>query len=408
MMYGSESPSDAYAKRVTEPLRSVIDQDVSSPVLSLESLEAMAAELLPASSNAPVVASAIGGLGLLAQHTSYFNGFAVALGLSQATAVAIRPAALPSVALHVDGIHLMPVGRDASVIMAEHESRIDAVLLIEVIKNLQHRLLPHNHTYAIAIASSIPSHCMEASLAALAIATARSMMHLPEASTEPDLLAICHEAITKALEAEFSKAYLMVSARSTPGKFAIIDTETEELLQLDAPLRNHLCWGVVDTGGGPPKDVAFFKACGELGAEALALLQKKAFPMLTSFRDVEHRDLQQVLDSLPRKLRPITRHLINENKRVQSMIFAIKKADWQKLGGLLLMSHASLRNEWKGTNGAVDTVVDQIESLGAEGMYGACMTGRSGSILMVGQPLVLVRCISNLKRTDTILSALVL
>ncbi len=90
------------------------------------------------------------------------------------------------------------------------------------------------------------------------------------------------------------------------------------------------------------------------------------------------------------------------------MIMAIRKQDWQKLGSLLLMSHASLKTEWKGTNAAVDTVVAHVEALSPEGMYGACMTGRSGSILIVGQPLVLVRCVGDLKRTGAIVNALVL
>lgn len=407
MMYGSESPSDAYVKRVTEPLRSVFDQEKTAQTLPLEVLKSQAAELLPSSIDAPAIEAAYGGVGLLAQHTSYFNGFAVILGLSQATAVAIRPAALSSVVFQVDGEHLMADDLHANADFA-HQKKQDVSLHREVIRILQHRLLPHDHSYAIAVAGTIPLHWMEASLAALAIATARSMLLLPEARKEFELTAVCHEAIVEALEAEFSKAYLMVSARQVPGKFAVIDTDTEELLPFDAPVRNHLCWGVVDAGAGPPHDVAFFRNCGELGEQALKLLRKNAFPTLRSFRDVEHRDLQQVLDSLPRKLRPITRHLINENKRVQSMIAAIRKEDWQKLGSLLLMSHSSLRHEWKGTNTAVDVIVDHVEGLGPEGMHGACMTGRSGSILMVGQPLAFVQCINELRHKRAIVDALIL
>jgi galactokinase len=188
----------------------------------------------------------------------------------------------------------------------------------------------------------------------------------------------------------------MVAAQTVPGKFAIIDTGTEELLHFDAPRRSHMCWGVLDTGS-PPHEVAFFHDRGVLAGEALEILQNDGFPELKSFRDVEHRDLPQMLENLPRRLRPIARHLVNENKRVQSMIGAIQKADWQKLGGLLFMSHASLRDEWNGTDAVVDAVVAHIEAQGSEGMYGACMTGRSGTVLIVGQPLALLRSITGLK-----------
>ena len=39
------------------------------------------------------------------------------------------------------------------------------------------------------------------------------------------------------------------------------------------------------------------------------------------------------------------------------MVFAARKKDWQMFGALLLMSHASLRDDWKRTDDEVDLVL---------------------------------------------------
>ena len=66
-------------------------------------------------------------------------------------------------------------------------------------------------------------------------------------------------------------------------------------------------------------------------------------------------------------------------------------------GVLLLMSHASLKNDWEGTNEIADFVVDLVEGMSIDGMYGACTTGRGGCILVVGQPFVVPQCLDRIK-----------
>ncbi len=80
------------------------------------------------------------------------------------------------------------------------------------------------------------------------------------------------------------------------------------------------------------------------------------------------------------------------------MIGAIRGKDWQKLGGLLFISHASLSNEWNGTNKAIDFVVAQAQSMSSDGMYGGCMTGRGGYVLVVGLPLALPGFIEGIEK----------
>jgi galactokinase len=71
---------------------------------------------------------------------------------------------------------------------------------------------------------------------------------------------------------------------------------------------------------------------------------------------------------------------------VQKHVAAMRRGDWQMIGALLLMSHASLRDALEGTTDLSDEVVEAVESMMLDGAYGACMTSRDGLILVTGRP----------------------
>ena len=130
--------------------------------------------------------------------------------------------------------------------------------------------------------------------------------------------------------------------------------------------------------------------------DVLGTLQKDTFPKLTSLRDLEHRDLDRALGALPRRLRPYLRHLVTENRRVQKLVAAVRRNDWQMFGALLLMSHASTRTDWDSTGARVDFVVEQVEQMTLEGMYGGFMSGRGGCVLVLGQPFTVPRALDRI------------
>jgi galactokinase len=90
--------------------------------------------------------------------------------------------------------------------------------------------------------------------------------------------------------------------------------------------------------------------------------------------------------------------LVTENRRVQKHVAALRRDDWQMVGALLLMSHASLRDDWKGTTAAADTLVEAVEARTHDGLYGACMTERGGGVLVVGRPHAFEEGIRDLTR----------
>jgi len=71
---------------------------------------------------------------------------------------------------------------------------------------------------------------------------------------------------------------------------------------------------------------------------------------------------------------------------VQKHVAAMRGGDWQMIGALMLMSHASQRDHWESTPDATDVLVDEAERRTYDGLYGACMTGRAGAVLVAGRP----------------------
>jgi galactokinase len=144
-------------------------------------------------------------------------------------------------------------------------------------------------------------------------------------------------------------------------------------------------------------DAALHQKRRERAEQALAILQHKGFPELVSLQQLEHRDLERALHILPRRFKPVLSHLVTENRRVQKLVVAARRRDWQLFGAMLLMSHASLRDDWGQTKEEVDLVVEQVEAMSLEGMYGACVTGRGGCVLVLGKPFVVPACLDRIE-----------
>jgi galactokinase len=265
---------------------------------------------------------------------------------------------------------------------------------VRVAEGVIQRLSDGPHQVEAAIVSTVPACCVDAYLAALGISVARgaqSLFSYPQSGEE--IQQLVREIITSIIQQPFGMAYLMAADAGRPEYLLLVDTNTLEGLPIAAPARDEVGWGIVDVGMGPLRDASFQVKRHEMTREATDTLRRKGFPSLYSLRQLEHKDLKQALDVLPRRLRPIVRHLVTENRRVQKLVAALRRRDWQLFGALLLMSHSSLQKDWGATNELVDAVVHEAEAMSLEGIYGACMTGRGGCVLVAGQPFSIPRCL---------------
>jgi galactokinase len=241
----------------------------------------------------------------------------------------------------------------------------------------------------------MPETCRDGFLAALAVALMRVVRRLDVPPTvnldhveslRDVLVPLLAGEIGTVLDQPYSTAYLLATFAGPDPAFTLVDTATREHLPVATEARTALQWAVLDVRAQAPRSPDFHRRRREQATEALEHLRAGGFAGLDAFRDLEHRDLERAAEAVPSALAPVVRHLVTENRRVQKQVAAMRRSDWQMIGALLLMSHASQRDDWGGTHDAADAVVEEAETRTHDGLYGACMTGRSGAVLLTGWP----------------------
>lgn len=330
-----------------------------------------------------------GAVGLFGDQTHYSNGFALLVPLAQGTAVALRPSAQDTTRLVFDG--------DATTWRAE--AARDAPAWVQVAHRVVQRWGGDTPVDG-AVVSTVPARCRDAYLAALGVALARGLGSLdsasPQAPATDTVLPALRDIIADCTGLPYSVAYPIAAYAGRSEAFVLVDTATREYLPVETEARDALHWRLIDIGVPPPLDAAAHRERRDRADEALALLREHGFDRLTSFRELEHQQLPHAIEALPPRLHPIVRHLVTENRRVQKMVAALRREDWQMVGALLLMSHASRRDDWASTPEPADRLVSEVERMTLEGIYGAAMTGRGGEIMVVGRPFTMPASLNQL------------
>jgi len=356
----------------------------------------------------PRVESVRGAVDLQAAQTHYSTGFALLIGLQESVTVACRPS--PSSTSRI--VFASSSGPWTATLIPDEaaDNNPEAPIWQQVVHTVLHGLpeagaeaeaisaggLPasSSQTFDVAVVSSIPGTAQDAYFAALAIATGRACGRVGAPPGEEGRIATVHTEMLPALrdvietvtQRPTSIASLIASHAGTDSPFTLVDTGTYEFLPVETDADSALDWAVIDPGQPAPRPSAWHRDLHKQAEDALAFLRDHGFDDLTSFRNVEHRQMSQVIGVLPASLQQVTRHLITENRRVQKHVAAMRRGDWQMIGALLLMSHASLRDQIQASTPVADAVVDAVESLTLDGVYGACMTTRDGLILATGRP----------------------
>ena len=331
---------------------------------------------------APVSTSfACGTVGVQADQTHYSDGFGLFLPLRQGVAVAAR---------YAETTQITFAGHEET---WTDEAEAPPSWLVAMRRILQELLA--DHQVEVAVVSTVPGICRDGYLAALAVAVMRVVRALDVStaidlnsvqSLRDDLVPLLAGEIGTALDCPYSTGYLLATFAGPEPAFTLVDTATREHLPVETEARTALRWAVLDPGAPEPRPVEFHRQRQAQARDALRRLRENGFSGLTSFRELEHRDLDDAIAVLPEALCPVVRHLVTENRRVQKHVAAMRRSDWQMIGALLLMSHASQRDEWEGTSTAADRIVAEAESRTHDGLYGACMTGRSGAVIVAGRP----------------------
>lgn len=332
--------------------------------------------------------------------THYSNGFALLMPLPGVVAIACRPSKEGVTRLAYAGSEsprtvTLPESPDPS---ADDLAPWD-VVLDRVLKRCFEEGEGETKHLEVAVVSSVPPACLDGYLAALAVATAQALGMLGSSAearmgvpaVRDDVLPSLRLDVKAGMRRPTGIADLIAAYTGGNDPFTLIDTARREHLPVETRGREVLGWAVIDTGDASPRDAAWHQRRHDQAEKALSLLRERGFGDLRSFRNLEHRRLDDAVDRLPTNLQPLARHLVTENRRVQKHVVALRSGDWQMVGALLLMSHASLRDRWQSTSPAADRIVAAVETMTLDGIYGACMSARDGAVLVTGRPGALDR-----------------
>jgi galactokinase len=369
---------------MADPFWSAINRMKVRQVLDTEDLVARARATLSGEESEPGrdVFSAVGTghIALVSEHTHYFSGFALLLPLPQAIAVAVKSRGKQ---------HLTIDSMDQS---GRYPDRCREVV-DEVCREFA-----GDFEFEIAAVSSVLAAYPDAYRSALAVATGRAVVDATGQSVpRGEFLQRVRDSLERGTGIPQSMAYVVAADSPLQRDFVLIDTNTLEFLPVGKPGGDVLGWGLISVKEDPMKPAEFYVSRREQTKMLVDHLKSHDMLLEGSLRDLEHRDLERGLAVTPSNLQPILRHLVSENRRVQRLLVAIRREDWQMFGALLLMSHASLRNEWGSSGPEADFLVSEIEQRTAEGIFGGCLTGRSGCVLVVGRPYAVGRFIDEIE-----------
>lgn len=338
-----------------------------------------------ASSASLATGNACGVVGVQARQTHYSEGFGLLMPTDRGTAVALRRAEAPRFVFAGERrVWETPSASAPAWVRGAHR------VLQSVCEEA---------SVEASVVSTVRPGCRDGYWASLAIALVRAVQSLGLPTVlDMEQADVLRDALVPRLTTEvaqatgrpYGPAYLLATFAGAEPALTLVDTETREYLPVRTDARSALQWALVDPvavpGAGEAGSDAAHRKRKDQAEAALARLRRKGFEGLGSFRNLEHRDLERATRTVPPALRPVVRHLVTENRRVQKHVAALRRADWQMVGALLLMSHASLRDDWQGTTAAANTLVEAVGARTHNDLYGACMTERGGGVLVVGRP----------------------
>ncbi|MBV1778084.1 galactokinase [Paeniglutamicibacter sp. ABSL32-1] len=220
----------------------------------------------------------------------------------------------------------------------------------------------------ILLDSTVPVGAGLSSSAAIECAVALGLNeHLGLGLSREELVLICQLAENEFVGAPTGILDQSASLLSTPDHALFLDCRTRDARQVDLPLAaSGLQVLVIDTrvshshdsGGYRELVLACTRGARELGVAAL--------------RDVGTERLDEARETLAPEIYRRVKHIVTENQRVLDTVELLESRGPAAIGGLLLASHASMRDDFGISCVELDLAVDTSMAAGA---IGARMTG---------------------------------
>jgi galactokinase len=299
-----------------------------------------------------ITARAPGRVNLIGDHTDYSGGLVCPMAIGLATTVSIEPGG--------DGVELtsdadpapasVPLrGADPPTVepaWARYVAGVVAVIRPEVGGRGR-------------VGTTLPIGAGLSSSAALEVALA---LALGAADDDPLALALaCQEAEHVASGVPCGIMDQLVITSAVEGHALVIDCST--LDRTPVPIPGGVEVVVIDSGQRR-------RLAGSAYGERRAEVEAAARLLGGSLRDARPTDVDRLADPL---LRRRARHVVTENARVTAFAGALAGGDIANAGALMTESHASLRDDFEVSTGALDALVERL--VATPGVWGARLTG---------------------------------
>lgn len=308
------------------------------------------------------VVRAPGRVNLIGEHTDYNDGFVMPLAIDRAVWIALRPRSDHRVIVHSIDFH--EAGEFVLDRLQPSEQR-----WLEYIKGVAWSLAEDGLAlggWEGIVTGDVPAGAGLSSSAALEVAAARAFASVAAIPWDAKAMAVrCQRAENRWVGMNCGIMDQMISACGRAGHAVLIDCRSLELSP--APLPDDVSVVVLDTGTRRGLVDSQYNArradceaaCARLGVKALrdatldVLDARRAALSETAFRRA--------------------RHVISENERTVRAAEAMRRADFNALGPLLVESHRSLRDDYEVSSPALNAIVDA--AIAHPACLGARMTG---------------------------------
>lgn len=371
-------------------LNKMRSNEVLSPTQYMERANMLLVDRLGVKGPLAESAFSSGAVGLMADHTHYFEGFALLIKIKQGVAVSLRPnqRGHHEIVIDAPGFHPEPQKDSAkSSFRSNNEPANLFGELVRLFETVLRNTAPETaQTYDVALVATIPSGLGAAFHGSLVVTLVKALLAVQK-KTLSDLVirTMALSALNEWYGNRFSPAYVIGALAEHAEQFILVDTSTLSNLPIEGPAPEKIAWGLVKWSHDWSPAFKGAQKRNEKAQKVLDQIQKKGFKHVESLRNLEHRDLEQAIEVVSRKSKGALRFLITENRNVQKLIIGLKKADWQFLGALMMISQASKSADWSTTDPIHAVITKEAESAAMDGIFGVVQTGEGACMLVCGQ-----------------------
>ncbi len=317
------------------------------------------------------VAEAPGRVNLIGEHTDYNDGFVLPVAIDRSALVAAAPAASP-----FSRIFSLNLGEESRIELPPRPMQEQAWsnYVRGVIWALNEAGIP-TVPMEVVLESNVPMGAGLSSSAALEVAIAAAAAALTGAQPSPlELALIAHRAETEFVGVPCGIMDQYISALGLEDHAVLIDCRSRQSEGVPLGfLRHGVALVVVDSGVSRQLAGSAYRERRLQCEEAVRQLRLAIPRGITHLRDITLDELEAAGSRLPETLLRRARHVVAENARVLDGVEALHAGRIDEVGGLLLESHRSLRDDYQVSSPELDLLVDLSSNV--PGVLGSRLTG---------------------------------